>query len=188
MRQENWNTLSVNIQRNVVFNSIILEVTAVKVCHQMGHQISSSEMMCQKGFTSFQKSRHWSRTILKGWAKGITDRTLLKAVLGEAVGGQLAAGHQCCWKESQVLPETHEVSTLEPGRDTSSFWVSLQHPLLMKFKTGADGKEIYLESTSIIAGHKERVNWELRGDQLIIEINVIWEKIFVDIKTWSPRI
>ena len=37
--------------------------------------------------------------------------------------------------------------------------------------------EIFIVSTSIIAGHTERVDLELRGNKLITDINGIWNRI-----------
>lgn len=48
--------------------------------------------------------------------------------------------------------------------------------------------EIFIESTSIIGEHKERVDSELRSNKLITDINGTWKKIFIDIKTEIPRI
>lgn len=37
--------------------------------------------------------------------------------------------------------------------------------------------DIFIVSTSIIAGHTERVDLELRGNKLVTDINGIWKKI-----------
>lgn len=72
----------------------------------------------------------------------------MKLSEGGGAGG-IYQGFTCGWapvllKTPHILEEIHEVSTPEPRRDTSFFSVSLQHPLLIKSKIGADVKEKYL--------------------------------------------
>ena len=55
-RQENSNMFPVDIQGMFFPSFNNLGNAYSKVFHQMEHQISSNEMKCQKGFTSFQIS------------------------------------------------------------------------------------------------------------------------------------
>ena len=91
--------------------------------------------------------------------------------------GPLGSGHQNCWREPHPLQEPREMSQ-ETGRRPLLLLCVPPAPSADKVSDGTRRQgDIFIVSTSIIAGHTERVDLELRGNKLVTDINGIWKKI-----------
>ena len=98
------------------------------------------------------------------------------AVRGKLLG-PLGAGHQNCRREPHPLKEP---PWDEPGEQRRQLFLLRAPPAPSADEVSDRARqqgEIFIVSTSIIAGHTERVDLELRGNKLITDINGIWKKI-----------